>query len=230
MNDVLVAKLGSSTLVGEDGRLQEQIIESRVRDLVAARTAGTRVVLVSSGAIACGLGRLGMRGRPTALPDLQAASAVGQGALFTRYEDALAAHGAVAAQVLLTSTDLERRASYINARNTLERLLELDAVPIVNENDTTATDELTFGDNDVLAAQVAILLRARLLVLLTEGEGVYAAASGGPTLIGEVPPGARVDDLGLANMGPSRLGRGGVAGPGLRPPEQDQGPPAAEQQ
>ncbi len=211
MNDVLVAKLGSSTLVGEDGRLRAAVIDARVRDLVAARRGGSRVVLVSSGAIACGLGRLGMRGRPTALPDLQAASAVGQGALYTRYEDALAAHGAVAAQVLLTSTDLERRASYINARNTLERLLELDAVPIVNENDTTATDELTFGDNDVLAAQVAILLRARLLVLLTEGDGVYAAGSEGPTLIGEVPPGARPEDLGLANMGPSRLGRGGVA-------------------
>lgn len=211
MRRVLVAKLGSSTLVGEDGLLREEVIVRRVRDLQAVRTAGYRVVLVSSGAIALGLGRLGFRTRPTALPDLQAASAVGQGALFTRWEDAFSAHGAVAAQVLLTSQDMERRSSYINARNTLERLLALGAVPVVNENDTTATDELTFGDNDVLAAQVAILLRARWLVLMTDGDGVFGDGAAGPELIPEVPAGTRPESLRLAEMPSSGRGRGGVA-------------------
>jgi glutamate 5-kinase len=210
MSRTIVAKIGSSTLVGDDGRVRDAVIAARVRDVVEARRGGDRVVLVSSGAIALGLGRLGMPSRPAALPDLQAASAVGQGALFTRYEDAFASHGLVAAQVLLTSSDLERRASYLNSRNTLRRLLELDTVPIVNENDTTATDELTFGDNDVLAAQVAILLRARLLVLLTERPGLYRDGPGGPELIGEVAPGSAPESLGLARMGRSRHGSGGV--------------------
>lgn len=211
MSRVLVAKIGSSTLVGGDASIRQDVIEARAADLVEARRMGLRVVLVSSGAIACGLGRLGFAARPGTLPDLQAASAVGQGTLFNRYESAFAAHGVVAGQVLLTSLDLERRASYINARNTLSRLLELGAVPIVNENDTTATDELTFGDNDVLAAQVAILLRADRLVLLTEREGIYAHGDEAPGLIREVPAGARAEDLGLAEMGGSKLGRGGIA-------------------
>jgi len=209
---VLVAKIGSSTLVDERGELREDLLEARVADLVRVRRHGHEPVLVSSGAIACGLGRLGVVERPTALPDLQAASAVGQGVLFQRYSAAFARWDALPAQVLLTSADLERRASYVNARNTLNRLLELGCVPVVNENDTTATDELTFGDNDVLAAQVAILLRATWLVLLTDRDGLYAnGPDGEPALLGDVPVGTMPGDLALADMGASGAGRGGIA-------------------
>lgn len=208
---VIVVKLGSSTLVDGDGRLRDDLLGARVAELVALAEAGMSPVLVTSGAIACGLGLLGFTSRPDALPDLQAASAVGQGELFARYIAAFRQHGAVPGQVLLTSADLEHRASYVNARNTLERLIELGAVPVINENDTTATDELTFGDNDVLAAQVAILLRARLLLLLTERDGLYAPGPDGPVLIGEVPHGTSPTDIALADMPGSAGGRGGVA-------------------
>ena len=134
---------------------------------------GRRVVLVSSGAIACGQHVLGVSERPHQVPALQAASAVGQGRLFAHYERLFGDHELTAAQVLLTSEDFARRASYVNARNTLRRLLAWGVVPVVNENDTTATDEIRFGDNDVLAAQVAIMLRADLLVLLTDQDGLY---------------------------------------------------------
>jgi glutamate 5-kinase len=208
---VLVAKLGSSTLVDAGGALRADILEGRVRDLVRVRRLGHRPVLVSSGAIACGLGRLGIAERPTALPDLQAASAVGQGVLFRHYLEAFAPHGVLPAQVLLTSADLESRGSYLNARNTLGRLLDLGVVPIVNENDTTATDELTFGDNDVLAAQVAMMLRATWLVLLTDRDGLYGPGDGaGPALIGDVPAGTRPEDVPLAAMEGSGIGRGGI--------------------
>ena len=208
---VIVVKLGSSTLVDADGQLRHEVLEARVRDLVRVRRQGHQPVLVTSGAIACGLGRLGIRDRPTALPDLQAASAVGQGVLFQRYAAAFAPYDVVPAQVLLTSSDLAARASYLNARNTLRRLTELGAVPVINENDTTATDELTFGDNDVLAAQVAILLGARWLLLLTDREGLYASGPNGPRLLGDVPAGTSPGSLALADLDGSGGGRGGIA-------------------
>ena len=209
---VIVAKLGSSTLVDADGELRADVLEARVRDLVRLRRQGHRPILVSSGAIACGLGRLGIGDWPTALPDLQAASAVGQGVLFQRYLESFTAHSVTPAQVLLTSADLEERSSYLNARNTLARLLDLGVVPVVNENDTTATDELTFGDNDVLAAQVAILMSATWLVLLTDRDGLYGVgAEGAPALIGDVPAATRPEDVPLADMRGSGLGRGGVS-------------------
>ena len=208
---IMVAKLGSSTLVGEGGALRDDVLEARTADLVAVLRRGHRPVLVSSGAIACGYGRLGFRERPTAVPDLQAASAVGQGILFHRYLELFAAHGVTAAQVLLTSADLARRAGYVNARNTLQRLLDLGVVPVINENDTTATDELTFGDNDVLASQVAILLDARWLVLLTDRDGLYGVgADGEPEIIGTVPAGIGPDGVRLADMRGSGIGRGGI--------------------
>jgi glutamate 5-kinase len=209
---VIVAKVGSSTLVDADGRLREDILEARVRDLVRLRRLGHRPVLVTSGAIACGLGRLGIRERPTALPDLQAASAVGQGVLFQRYLELFTAQDETPAQVLLTSEDLKRRGSYINARTTLTRLLDLGVIPVINENDTTATDELTFGDNDVLAAQVAILMSATWLVLLTDRDGLFGVgADGRPELIGDVAATTRPQDVVLADMRGSGLGRGGVS-------------------
>jgi glutamate 5-kinase len=208
---VIVAKLGSSTLVDERGELRHDVIEARVRDLVRVYRQGHHPVLVSSGAIACGLGRLRMTDRPTALPDLQAASAVGQGVLFQRYAEAFGPHGIIPAQVLLTSNDLAVRASYLNARSTLRRLIALGTIPIVNENDTTATDDVTFGDNDVLAAQVAILLKASWLLLLTESPGLYAVGPDGPALLGDVPAGTRPGDLALADLGATGAGRGGIA-------------------
>ena len=207
---IVVAKLGSSTLVDLDGALRTEVLAKRVADLVEVKARGHRVVLVSSGAIACGLGQLGWAERPSSLPDLQAASSVGQGVLFQHYVDAFRAHKALPAQVLLTSGDLQARRSYLNARNTLDRLLELDCLPIINENDTVATDELTFGDNDVLAAQVAVLLGAGLLALLTDREGLYVNGSDGPELLIEAPADVDPTDIPLADLGSGR-GSGGIA-------------------
>jgi len=133
------------------------------------------VVLVSSGAIAAGLQPLGLNERPSDIPSLQAAAAVGQGRLLQRYSALLKDRGLVCAQMLLTQHDFVHRQQYLNARNTLDRLLSLGAVPVVNENDTVATDEIRFGDNDRLAALVANLARARLLVLLTDAQGLHTA-------------------------------------------------------
>lgn len=208
---IIVVKIGSSTLVSPEGALRDDIIEARVRDLVRIRRRGLRPVLVSSGAVACGLGRLGITERPSALADLQAASAVGQGLLFQRYSELFTPRGVVPAQVLLTSADLAVRTSYLNARTTLAHLLDLGTIPIINENDTTATDELTFGDNDVLAAQVALLLGADRLLLLTDREGLYGVGPDGrPELLGDIPPGTRPHQLPLAAMDSSGLGRGGI--------------------
>lgn len=211
MNPVIVIKIGSSTLVDAHGSLREEMLARRVAEIAGLRASGMHPVLVTSGAIACGLALLGFRGRPDALPDLQAASAAGQGELFARYIAEFRRHGVVPGQVLLTSADLEHRASYVNSRNTLERLVALGAVPVINENDTTATDELTFGDNDVLAAQVAILLRARVLLLLTDRDGLYGPGPDGPVLIREVAAGTAPDDVALADLPGSGRGRGGIA-------------------
>jgi glutamate 5-kinase len=174
----LVVKLGSSTVADTRGRLRLGLLGARVAEIAGLVAAGDRVVLVSSGAIACGQSRLGMQERPRRIEALQAASAVGQGRLFGAWERLLRQRGLAAAQVLLTSTDFARRESYVNAGATLRRLLTWHVVPVVNENDTTGTDEIRFGDNDVLAAQVAILLRADLLLLLTDQDGVFTADPG----------------------------------------------------
>ena len=169
----IVVKVGSSTVADDHLRLRRRLLAGLAADIAELVHAGRRVVLVSSGAIACGQHVLGVTERPRQVPALQAASAVGQGRLFAHYERLFGDHELTAAQVLLTSEDFNRRDSYVNARNTLRRLLAWGVVPVVNENDTTATDEIRFGDNDVLAAQVAIMLRADLLVLLTDQDGLY---------------------------------------------------------
>jgi glutamate 5-kinase len=171
----IVVKLGSSTVADGRGRLRRTVLAALLADVAALTEAGHRVVVVSSGAIACGQSALGLTERPERMADLQAASAVGQGRLFAAYARLCAQHGRTAAQVLLTSTDFAQRRSFVNARATLRRLLAWRIVPIVNENDTTATDEIRFGDNDVLAAQVAIMLRADLLLLLTDRDGLYTS-------------------------------------------------------
>ena len=161
--------------------------------------------VVSSGAIALGLPRLGLDRRPRSISRLQAASALGQARLQAAWDQALAPLHA--AQVLLTAADIGDRTTYVNARGALEELLGLGAVPIVNENDATATDEITFGDNDALAAQVAVLLRARLLVLLTEVAGVYSRAPGTPGAV-LLEEGSRAGEAVLGAASP--LGRGGM--------------------
>ena len=181
-------------------------------ELVALQLTGTPVCVVSSGAIALGLGALERDVRPSDVPGLQAASAVGQGLLAGAWQRALAAAGGRAAQVLLTADDVRRRTSYLNARATLEALLAWDVVPIVNENDSTATDEITFGDNDALAAQVALLLRARLLVLLTDADGLYTRdpRAPGAELVREVHDRALLAELDLDAASASGLGSGGM--------------------
>jgi len=165
----VVVKLGS-TLV-----LDDEVVDRRAAELAAFVRDGTPVCVVSSGAVALGLRSLGVERRPRSLPRLQAASALGQPLLQRRWEDALAVHGVRSAQVLLTAAEIGDRRAYVNARNTFDELQRIGVVPIVNENDATATDEISFGDNDTLAAQVAMLARAQLLVLLTSVEGVLDA-------------------------------------------------------
>jgi glutamate 5-kinase len=205
----IVVKLGSSTVVDAGGRPREEVLRDRTADLVAMRRAGHRPLLVSSGAVAAGRAALRLEDELT-LPEQQAASSVGQALLFARYRALLEGSGLVPAQVLLTSSDLERRDSYLNAGNALRRLLDLGALPIINENDATATDELTVGDNDRLAAHVAILIGADLLCLLTGRPGVLGGDPDAPRLIPEVAPEGDLDDLPIAALGESAAGRGGI--------------------
>ncbi len=169
----LVVKLGSSIVAADDGELRADVLDSVCTQVAELEQGDERVVMVTSGAIARGMRLMGMSARPRAMDELQAASAVGQGDLFRAYQSRLAERGSRAAQVLLTAADIAARTNYLNARQTLRRLIEWGVVPVVNENDTTATDEISFGDNDFLAAQVAILLDARLLVLLSDVDGLY---------------------------------------------------------
>jgi len=175
-----VIKLGSSIVADDTRALRHEVLSAICTEVAARHAAGDDVVIVTSGAIARGMEIMGLPVRPTAIEDLQAASAVGQGKLYRVYDELLRECGVTSAQVLLTFFDMSARSHYLNARQTLRRLLEWRVVPVINENDTTATDEISFGDNDFLAAQVAILVRARLLVLLTEVEGVYTRTPGEP--------------------------------------------------
>ncbi len=169
----IVVKLGSSIVADERGEVRADVLDSVCAQVAELHHAGEDVAMVTSGAIALGMRVIDLPRRPGAIDELQAASAVGQGSLFRAYESRLAERDVHAAQVLLTSFDLSFRMHYVNARQALRRLLEWRAVPVVNENDTTATDEITFGDNDFLSAQVALLLGARLLVLLTDTPGLH---------------------------------------------------------
>jgi glutamate 5-kinase len=197
----LVVKLGSSLVVDGRGRPRRALLRARAAEIAEIVEGGTPVCVVSSGAIALGLRRLNLERRPTSLPRLQAASALGQAALQRAWQDALGAHGIDAGQILLTSAEIAERRAYVNARSALHALFTLGAVPVVNENDATATDEISFGDNDALAAQVAVLVRARLLVLLTSVPGVLHEG-----VLIEDGAAARLTVFGRA----SALGRGGM--------------------
>jgi glutamate 5-kinase len=206
-----VVKVGSSSLRGPDGRLDHTQVASLARQVIAARAAGTRVVLVSSGAVAAGMGLLGLERRPLDLPTLQAAAAVGQGELIQAYQRVLTAEGLTGAQILLSQDDFVHRGRYLNARTAIQRLLDLGALPIVNENDAVATDELSYGDNDHLAALVASMLDAEVLVLLSDVAGLYDRDPHQPDarLIRRVEDATRLDLAAIGGVG-SYVGSGGM--------------------
>jgi glutamate 5-kinase len=207
---VVVVKVGSSTIVDGGGRARTEVFDRLAGECAGLQAGGVPIVLVSSGAVALGVGELDGRARRRGVGDLQAASAVGQTLLQDHWRAAFAAHDVRTAQVLLTEDDVHRRVSYVNARRTLRRLIGWDVVAVVNENDSTATDEITFGDNDALAAQVAIMLQARTLVLLTDIDGVYDRdpALPGARRLSQVEDGAVVEADASGRL--SRWGTGGI--------------------
>jgi len=207
-----VVKVGSSSLRGPDGRLDRPQVERLARDIALAHQAGTRIVLVSSGAVAAGMGLLGLDRRPVDLPTLQAAAAVGQSELIQAYRRVLSDHGLAAAQILLTQDDFIRRARYLNARTAVRRLLELGAIPIINENDAVATDELAYGDNDHLASLVASMLEAQVLALLSDVPGLFdrdPRTSPDARLIDRVDDIDAIDPASIGGVG-SYVGSGGM--------------------
>jgi glutamate 5-kinase len=209
----VVVKVGSSSLTTLPGGLDTARLSALVDVLGAARSAGREVVLVSSGAIAAGLAPLGLDGRPRDLATAQAAASVGQLRLVQTYADAFARHGVTVGQVLLTADDLTRRGHYRNAHRTVERLLTLGALPIVNENDTVATEEIRFGDNDRLAALVAHVAQADALVLLSDVDGVYDGdpRSGPASLVDTVREPGDLAAVTLGSASRNGVGTGGMA-------------------
>jgi glutamate 5-kinase len=208
----VVVKIGSSSLTGADGVSLDVTALTALVDVLADRIArGTQVVLVTSGAVAAGLGPLGFTARPKDLASVQAAASVGQGLLVAHYDAAFAAHGIRVGQVLLTADDTVRRVRYRNAERALNRLLDLGVVPIVNENDVVTVDELKFGDNDRLAALVAHLVHADALVLLTDVDGLHSRPprEPGATRIAHVRDLAEVADVPVSARG-SGVGTGGM--------------------
>ena len=171
----VVVKLGSSIVADDAGEVRTEVLSSVCDEVAARHEAGDELVIVTSGAIARGMRLMSLPVRPSGMEELQAASAVGQGKLYRNYDELLQARSVKSAQVLLTFFDMSARTHYLNARHTLRKLLDWRVVPVINENDTTTTDEISFGDNDFLAAQVAILIGADRLVLLTDIGGLYSA-------------------------------------------------------
>ncbi|MFW6600021.1 glutamate 5-kinase [Propionibacteriaceae bacterium Y2011] len=207
----IVVKVGSSSLASSDGGLDRAAVDQLVTVVAGAARRGHDVVLVSSGAIAAGIAPLGLTHRPTDLATQQAAASVGQGLLLAHYTARFADHGLTVGQVLLTVDDVTRRGHYRNAYRTLGKLLELGVVPVINENDTVATQEIRFGDNDRLAALVAHLVHADLLVLLSDVDALHTAPPGTPGAerITEVTGQQDVTDIIVTAEG-SGVGTGGM--------------------
>jgi glutamate 5-kinase len=207
----VVIKLGSSIVAEDSGEVRLEVLSGICDEVAELHRAGRQPIVVTSGAIARGMGVMGIP-RPRAVDELQAASAVGQGKLYRAYDDLLSARDVPSAQILLTFFDMSARTHYLNARQTLRKLLEWQVVPIINENDTTTTDEISFGNNDFLAAQVAILLGASRLLLLTDAAGVFTAdprTDPAAQLVSEI---ADFDELTTLDIGQttSPLGSGGM--------------------
>lgn len=171
----IVVKVGTSTLTHANGKLNYSRIEYLVRELADAANSGKQILLVSSGAVGAGMDRLGWKEKPKTIPAKQAAAAVGQGILMHTYEKLFGEYGQIVAQVLLTREDSVNRKRYANSRNTLLTLLDIGVIPIINENDAVAIDELKIGDNDTLSANVAAIVDADLLIILSDVDGVYTA-------------------------------------------------------
>lgn len=211
---LVVVKAGSSVLTDKAGGMRPSRIEAMAAGIVSLKEQGTRTVLVTSGAVAAGVGRLGMAERPHSINEVQAAAAVGQTALIDAYEAAFGKFDVHAALVLLTHDDVESRERYLNARSTLHTLLDLGVVPVVNENDTVATEELRFGDNDVLAGLVTNLMDADALVMLTDQPGLFERDprrdETARMITFEWAQEARLSEL-LSHSLPGPFGRGGIA-------------------
>ncbi len=209
----LVIKVGSSLLIDDDGQVDRDWLSGLAEDVAGLHGDGHEILIVSSGSIAIGAHTLGINKRRARLEDLQAAAAAGQVRLVHAYEEILARHGITTAQVLLTPDDTENRRRFLNARGTLGRLLERKVVPIINENDTVATEEIRYGDNDRLAARVAQLVMADALVLLSDVDGLYTADPGSDAAAEHIPEVKAVtnDILAMAGETRSEIGSGGMA-------------------
>lgn len=211
INRVMV-KVGSSTLSHPTGRLNIDQMERLVRQLADLHNSGKEVVLVSSGAQSAGIGKLGLTRKPKTMPKRQAVAAIGQGLLMHMYEKLFSEYGIIVAQVLITREDIMDRGRFLNARNALNALLQLGTIPIINENDTIATDELKFGDNDTLSAMLASLIDSELLLVLSDIEGLYTGnpkTNPNAKLIPEVSE-INCDIEKLAGGTGSKLGTGGM--------------------
>jgi glutamate 5-kinase len=209
----VVVKIGSSSLTTTAGGIDPERVRALVDALAGARSRGAEVVLVSSGAIAAGLRPLNLPRRPRDLATQQAAASVGQGLLVRGYNEQFARHGITVGQVLLTVDDVTRRSHYRNAYRTFAKLLEMGVLPVVNENDTVATSEIRFGDNDRLAALVAHLVHADLLLLLSDVDGLYDGnpASGAATMLGDVRSESDLHAVQVGRAGSAGVGTGGMA-------------------
>jgi glutamate 5-kinase len=208
----VVIKVGSNVATDEQGAMRRAVVESIVAQAASLHAASTDVVLVTSGAISRGIDLLGLAGRPSAMAELQAASAVGQGEVYAAYGRAFSAHGVSTGQILLTANDFAHRATYVNAKQTLRKLLDWRVVPVINENDTTATDEISFGDNDFLAAQVAILVGASRLVLASDIDALYTAdpnKDSAAKRVARVESFSELDGLAIGDSA-SAIGSGGM--------------------
>jgi glutamate 5-kinase len=208
----IVVKVGSSSLTSAAGGIDPDRVRRLVDVLAEVRGRGVEVVLVSSGAIAAGLAPLGLKKRPRGLPAQQAAASVGQGLLVHRYTEELARHGLTTGQVLLTVDDVTRRAHYRNAYQTFAKLLDLGVLPVVNENDTVATHEIRFGDNDRLAALVAQMVHADLLLLLSDVDGLYDGKPSlpGSSLLSDVRVESDLATVKFGSAGAAGVGTGGM--------------------
>jgi glutamate 5-kinase len=209
----IVVKIGTSSLTHQDGKLNLYNVEGFVRQIVDLANEGKEVIIITSGAIGAGIGRLGLKSKPKSIPEKQAAAAVGQGILMQIYEKLFGEYGHTVAQILLTREDITDRKRHLNARNALITLLRYEVIPIINENDTIATDEIDFGDNDTLGALVAGLVDANLLIILSDVDGVYDAdprVNPQAKLLSEVTD-VTEEIIAAAGGAGTKMGRGGMA-------------------